>query len=271
MNERDALVILVETDPVSWESSKSLDICSFFDHLFLYLKQMILADVFNPPTIIAYNRCNAMYLYPSPDKCDMVMDNQVQLTTDEEINDYMQQILESLELFSNQSVLMKPSFGSKLDAAISLALCHLNGFTRQNIRKRIMIFYLSEDDPSAFDTTMNSIFAANRIGAVIDSLSLNQNQSLFLNQGAVITNGQFLVLDSPEYLSQYLFSIPPISIRPFFELPPVKSLNYRAPDSKSKDLIDIGYLCPYCLSVHSKKELKCSVCNDVLLPSGLKR
>ena len=101
--KREALVILIETNTISWKEMKELTLKMFFDQLFLYLKQMILADVFLPPTFIAYNEFGANFLYPSPEKAKKFFNLDFLLNNNEEIHEYFLNILQEIQKFNLNS------------------------------------------------------------------------------------------------------------------------------------------------------------------------
>ena len=229
--------------------------------LFVYLKQMILSDQILPPAIIAYNQCKAEYLYPDPSLAEKVMEESYQPTNTEQINKYFDSILENLREFTKSCASLPQFPSTRVDVALSLALCHLNGYTNPSNLRRILVFSLSEDKGSQYD---NILFTAKRIGATIDSFFLNSNTMCFLQQAADMTNGFSKFLNNPQYLIQYLLSLPPLTVRHLISLPSNPSMKYFAPSVDTKQMISYGYLCPTCLSVFETVMTRCPVCQSRL-------
>ena len=263
---RETLCLLIDVNPIAWSKMKDLTIHDFMQQLFVYLKQMILSDQILPPSVIAYNQCKAEYLYPSPVMAEKVMDESFQPTNTEQINQYFDSLLQNLKEF-NQSCASLPRFQTtRVDVALSLALCHLNGFTNQTTPKRILVFSVSEDRGSQYD---NILFTAKRVQVTIDSLFLNPNTMCFLKQAADMTNGFSKYLTHPRYLIQYLLALPPLTVRHLIALPSNPSMNYFAPSVDTGNMISYGYLCPTCLSIFEKPVRMCPVCESRSIPANM--
>lgn len=258
--QRESLVLLIDTNPIAWENMIQLSISQFMEHLFVYLKQMILADQFLPPTVIAYNQCTAKFLYPMPSMAERSMEEAFQPTNVIQINQYFDSILENLREFNSSCVGMQIYLAPRVDLALSLALCHLNGFTNKTNPRRVLVFSVSEDKGSQYD---NILFTAERVKATIDSFFLNNNQMCFLKQAADMTKGFSRKLGHPEHLVQYLLTLPSLMTRKNLSLRANEPMDYFAPSIDTKEMICMGYICPICLSVFKEyQEGKCPVCDS---------
>ena len=268
MSDREIVLFLIDTNPIAWnklESEFSVSFSSVMSQIYSYLMQMVLSDVFQLPPLLAYNQCGVKWLFPSPDQATALISGNLQATNTGEIVSYCRAINNCLSAFANECAEKEQKVNDvRLDVAISTALCHLNKYP-SNYLKRIIVITPSNDSESCFESTMNSIFTAHRINVTIDSLLLNVKDSLFLNQAAILTGGFSLSIQKRlPYIFQYLLALPPLPIRGLIELKKVQARNYTAPAVNTKKLIDQGLMCPVCLSVYEKDDKplnKCQVCN----------
>lgn len=266
--ERELLTILMDVNPIEWRSMQTLNFNAFLNQLFLYLKQLILADTILPPAIIAFNQGGARLLYPTEQYADKVHQDLIQATNENEINQYFYGIATSLKEFTSEELdrysdesSPNPSFSSRLDEALSIALCHINAHHNQNIKKRILVLSVSQDGPTQFEAAMNCLFAANRLHAVIDTIVLKKHykkqdghnvilpKSRYLSQAASLTGGFIKIVQRPELLVQYLLSLPDLTIRDYIQLPAMDPVDFIAPEVRNGNLISKGFICPTCLSI----------------------
>lgn len=258
--QRESIVLLIDVNPIAWSKMEAITINEFMEHVFIYLKQMILADQFLPPAIIAYNQCTAKFLYPLPSMAERTMDEDFQPTNSAQINEYFDSILQNLRDFNKSCIEMPRFLAPRIDLALSLALCHFNGYTNKQNLKRILVFSVSEDKGSQYD---NILFTAKRVGVTIDSFFLNYNQMCFLKQAADMTNGFSRKLDHPANLAQYLFTLPSLLIRNYLNLPENSTMDYFAPSIDTKEMISRGFICPICLSIFKEYQRnKCPICGS---------
>jgi transcription initiation factor TFIIH subunit 3 len=269
MADREITLLLLDTNPIEWSKPKGpsdLTIKEFLDQVFAFLTQMILSDIFQIAPVIAYNQYGARWMFPLPDRASQVISGRLQATNPDEVLSYCSCIVENLQSFANDCAAspITDDRGVRLDVALSLALCHLNKYHPES-RKRILVLTRSADPVVNFESTMNAIFAAHRINVVIDSVLISLPSSLFLNQAALLTHGfSISVTTRVKCLMQYLLTIPPLTVRPYFLLKRVKAIDYKTPAVNTKNLIDMGLMCPVCLSVYEdtgKPMGRCVVCH----------
>lgn len=279
-HQREIVLFLIDTNPIAWNKleKKGDSFVSVISQVYSYLTQMILSDVFQLAPVIAYNQCGVHWLFPTPEDAENLIKGNLQATNTDEIINYCQSINKNLcEFAKNCAEVEQHTNDVRLDVAISTALCHLNRYPSEYL-KRIMIITPSQDSKANFESTMNAIFAAHRIKVTIDSIFLysqesnhidnqDKSESLFLNQASILTGGFSISINQGtnriQYLLQYLFSIPPLPIRNMIVLKKVKAIDYKTPAVNTKKLIDQGVMCPVCLSVFEKQEKplnRCSVC-----------
>lgn len=265
-NKREIVVFAIDTNPIAWKKladNGDVTFQEFLDELFAYIEQMILTDIFQAPPILAYNQLGCEWLFPAPKDAKSFVNNEIQLTNSEEVYAYCREVVENLTEFTEKMAQMSLSgdVGVRQDLVFSKALCLLNKFPPE-IPKRIFTISVSEDSQEHFESTINAIFAAHRIGVVIDSFLIKVDKdSLFLNQAALITGGFTLSIKfRTKLIAQYLLSIPPIPIRNMFSLKKVQNINYKTPAENTQKMIDVGLLCPVCLSVFEKTENRLRIC-----------
>lgn len=265
-NKREVVAFLIDTNPIAWKKLADrgdLSFKEFLDELFSYFTQMILTDIFQAPPILAYNQLGCEWLFPAPENTKSLVNGDIQLTNSDEVFVYYNVVIENLTKFSEKTAQMKMKSGTgvRLDLVFSKALCLLNKFPNE-MPKRIFTISVSEDSQENFESTINAIFAAHRIGVVIDSFLINPaKDSLFLNQAALITGGFSLSIKFRiKLLAQYLLSIPPLPIRDLVALKKVQNINYKTPAENTQNMIDVGLLCPVCLSVFEKTENRLRIC-----------
>lgn len=259
-NAREIVLFLIDANPIAW-GTKNISFTEAISQLFSYLSQMILSDVFQLAPVLAYNQCGVSWLFPSPDEAPLLIKGSLQATNPAEILSYCKTIAQKLAEFSRKCTTIEQNRNDvRLDVAISTAICHLNRYP-PDFLKRILVLTPSNDSKSNFESTMNSIYAAHRINITIDSILIDVSDSLFLNQAAIITNGfSITIKNRVQYLLQYLLSIPPLPIRNLIVLKEVKAENYTTPAVNTKDLINQGIMCPVCLSVFEQKNEKIRIC-----------
>ncbi|OHT13715.1 hypothetical protein TRFO_16035 [Tritrichomonas foetus] len=263
MADREVVLFLIDTNPVAWNKleEEGVRFTDILSQLYAYLTQMILSDVFQLAPIIAYNQCGVHWLFPAPEQAESLINGNLQVTNSDEILSYCNSINKNLCDFANQcSTAEQKTNDVRLDVAISTALCHLNRYPKE-FMKRIFVITPSKDSESSFESTMNAIFAAHRINVTIDSVLINISESLFLNQAAILTNGFTIsVKNRLKYLLQYFLSIPPLPVRNLMVLKKVKAIDYKTPSVNTKELIDQGLMCPICLSVYQKTDKPLNTC-----------
>ena len=98
-----------------------------------------------------------------------------------------------------------------LSAAFATALCRLERARRLRIKvePRLLLIHASPDSPSQHLASMNCVFAAQKLGILIDTVSLARgDDSMVLQQAAHLTGGLHLRPDEPTLrgLSQYLIT-----------------------------------------------------------------
>ena len=155
-----------------------------------------------------------------------------------------------------------------LSAAFATALCRLERARRLRVKvePRLLLIHASPDSPSQHLASMNCVFAAQKLGILIDTVSLARgDDSMVLQQAAHLTGGLHLRPDEPTLrgLSQYLIThcLPSRQARQFLCMPRQRQPETRALCFLSKDPVEIGHACSVCLAVFRHDNLNaCPVC-----------
>ena len=121
--------------------------------------------------------------------------------------------------------------GAPICRAFSRALCLICRRVRLSegwLRPRILVVQGTKERAIAFNSIMNSIFSANKLGVMIDALVLAR-ESLFLQQACLITNGTYINPNDSSDLLQTLLTnfIPNADLREVFERPIPRSIKMR--------------------------------------------
>ncbi|KAI9296835.1 transcription factor Tfb4 [Neoconidiobolus thromboides FSU 785] len=172
---------------------------------------------------------------------------------------------------------------SSITAAISKALCYTHQKIKEealnNLKSRILILSVSPDPPHHYIPMMNSIFSAQRMNIPLDIVKLAGEDSVFLQQGAHISGGQYLDLrpdiekskdeqyqSSPISLLQHLLFafLPEHQIRDLMVSPCQPGVDFRASCFCHKNVINIGFVCSICLSIYCQYYETCNTCSSRL-------
>ena len=194
---------------------------------------------------------------------------------------------------------------SGLSSALSKALCYANRLSRESkivsskknegsavevakqqrgdedsesnpstLSSRIVVVSTAKDDPKDYVSTMNCIFAAERMSIPIDACVIggggvlhraNDGDGGVLQQAAHMTKGLYQKVDQAQKLLQYLLSVFLVSprLRKNLLMPKIERIDYSAacscctPPKMSKQ----GYVCAVCLSIFCERpDDKCLVC-----------
>jgi len=178
---------------------------------------------------------------------------------------------------------------SLLAAGLARAMCILNKRRIQNPKTmgRILIFQLSSDNVADNLQIMNSVLLAQRLKFLIDTCSLSNEPSLTLQNSAYLTGGYLTHIPVSRYapvspttpsstglnpqsdlpLLQHLLMThlsDPIT-RKSLSMPTLTSVNLKASCFCHGHVVDTAFVCPSCLGVYCKREIKCNTCGSRFL------
>lgn len=157
-----------------------------------------------------------------------------------------------------------------LSAALSRALCYLqrvslaDQVTRGRPRPaRVLCLTGSPDHAPQYIAVMNAIFAAQKVGVVIDSCRWGVVPSPFLQQAAHLTGGIYFAAPPPaKSLLQHLLTLflPDVGSRKWLRQPPSGGTDFKASCFCHQRAIDQGHVCSVCLSLFCEPARECSTC-----------
>jgi transcription initiation factor TFIIH subunit 3 len=156
-----------------------------------------------------------------------------------------------------------------LSAALGIGLCRLQRTQRLRPKSepRFLVLHASPDAPSQHLAIMNCAFAAQKLGIMMDTVVLAQQDSMLLQQAAHLTGGLYLKPDGPTQsaLAQYLITccLADRKTRQHLCAPAQQPPETRALCFLTKQPVEVGYACSVCLAVFSRDDLggKCPVCS----------
>ncbi|TIB71356.1 transcription factor Tfb4 [Wallemia mellicola] len=164
---------------------------------------------------------------------------------------------------------------STLASTLAQSLCHVNRKIVQESKStfRILVVAASDDVPSEYVSLMNSIFAAQKSKIVIDVVQIYNCNTIFLQQAAHLTGGNFIQATDPESLVQYLIMafLPSQPLRARLVQPRSDKVDFRAACFCHKRIVDIAYICSVCLSIFCQPPQRCSTCNSVFPAKTLQK
>lgn len=160
-----------------------------------------------------------------------------------------------------------------LSAALAQSLCLLTRMRRargdESAPARILTIAPDGGCSEQYVATMNCLFAAQRLGIVVDGLVVNESDSTFLQQGAYLTHGTYARVD-PNDTAQMLQTLLTVFLvdrqgRDFIAMPLGDGVDFRASCMQTGAIIDDGYACSVCLSTFDlsvgRGAAMCPVCN----------
>ncbi|KAK9803213.1 hypothetical protein WJX73_003629 [Symbiochloris irregularis] len=161
-----------------------------------------------------------------------------------------------------------------LAGALSRALCFIRGQWGGSAEEgqrlkalgrappRLLTIASSQDAPQQYIPTMNAIFAAQKLGVVMDTCMAGPHESAYLQQAAHITGGQYLRPSKPGALLQYLLTLylADTNTRKLLKYPPSPGIDFSASCFCHKNPIDMGFVCSVCLSIFCENVKECSTC-----------
>jgi transcription initiation factor TFIIH subunit 3 len=170
-----------------------------------------------------------------------------------------------------------------LSAALSLAICRVQRMHRLDPRTegRLLILHASPDAPAQYLACMNCVFAAQKLGMLVDTVMLSSagGDSMVLQQASHLTGGLYLKPDAQTVraLGQYLVTsvLPNKHMRSRLQPPTQREPDPRALCFETQQPVEMGFACSVCLAVFSHDKLAvCPVCATrfaVMVPAGQAR
>jgi len=247
------LVVVLDTNAEAWKlASHSFD--SVLEALLSFLNAFCILHQRNRIAVIASGCNGSQMLYPTKEdpspRSNMLL---------------IQTVVGALKNLFKTAGEPDPAASSKLSSAISLALCYLHSVDPTDCapEPRIFIVQASKDSPAQYISTMNCIFAAQRMEAYIDACVLAAEDSIFLQQACHITEGVYWrVSPTQKALLQYFLTafLPGKATRCTLQLPQPEKIDLRAMCFDRKEPVEMAHVCSVCLSIFSKAMPNCATC-----------
>ncbi|KAJ1667273.1 RNA polymerase II transcription factor B subunit 4 [Coemansia sp. RSA 1813] len=159
---------------------------------------------------------------------------------------------------------------SLISRALSMALCHIHKISEASksykVWSRILMLSAADDSPREYIALMNSIFAAQKLNVLIDICKIFGQDSVFLQQAADITGGNYLKVNTANnnesLLQTLMFScLADHYTRDILYLPNNELIDFRTACFCHRKVVDVGFVCSVCLSIFCKMAPVCSTCH----------
>jgi len=150
--------------------------------------------------------------------------------------------------------------------ALAKCLCVINKRQKNNstAQGRILVIQLALDSYHHYDSIMDSIFSATKLGVCIDALVLSNEASSFLQQACLMTKGAYIhnTDNQKNYTVQSLIthSLPNIELRDTLEVPIQKSVKFRSSCICHNRIVEFAHMCTLCFSLVCDVKDECPVC-----------
>mmetsp|Transcript_40537 Transcript_40537/g.108496 ORF Transcript_40537/g.108496 Transcript_40537/m.108496 type:complete len:314 (-) Transcript_40537:39-980(-) len=222
------LTVVVDVGTARWSTRRGHDelvsLKGTFEALVIFFSAHLLMHRQNQLRVVASHESGAVVLYPSsggPTPSSMKT-----------------QVMAQLEaLLGGGGSGGSSGGGAAIASALSKALCHANRAKQANpaLSCRVLVLQAARDLDSEYNTIMNCVFAAQKLGVVVDTCVLSREPSTFMQQAADQTGGAHVHLqkgkDAPAQplLQQLLMAfLPSADERRVLQLPHATSIDLRA-------------------------------------------
>lgn len=280
-SDSSLLVVVLDINTYVWTRS-TLSIDHALQQMIIFINAYLALKPENKLVVLASNKRECRCLYPST--TDQAQQSN---STEEDMRVYEQFRMVDVKVIAGvQAMLHQPGEAQLADnpnigieerrslvaQAMSRALCHINRIANTNTAaitkfwSRILVLSAADDSPREYISMMNSIFAAQKMGVLIDICKISGSDSVFLQQAADITGGNYVKVDSSStsgdsLLQTLMFTcLPDHYTRSILTAPTNEHIDFRATCFCHKRVVDIGYVCSVCLSIFCDIAPVCSTC-----------
>ena len=266
--DTSVLAVLLDTS-AAWAQPDFAALPAALEQLLIFLNAYQLMSAANQVTVMTFNNNEVEVLWPPP---NISCESGVVMPSD--AHDLRVAVMQGVARTMSASSM--DGNGPLLSAALLVALCRLRRATRAQtwVQPRMLVVHASVESPTMHLAIMNSIFAAQKLGVLIDAVDFGM-PSMMLQQAAFLTGGFYkcVALSSPlqHTLAQYLIMhcLPDLCGRRFVSSPPAGQLETRALCFQSRQPVQIGFACSVCLAVFSDdKKIRCPICDSRFKPHG---
>lgn len=225
------LTVVVDVSTPAWSNrrgeSELVSLKGAFEALVIFFSAHLLMHRQNQLRVMASHESGAVVLYPSiGGPAPSSMKTQV-----------MEQLTALLSGGSGGGSGDGSGGGAAIASALSKALCHANRAKQANpaLLCRVLVLQVARDLDSEYNTIMNCVFAAQKLGVVVDTCVLSREPSTFMQQAADQTGGAHVHLQKGKgvpaqpLLQQLLMAfLPSFNERRVLQLPHATSIDLRA-------------------------------------------
>ncbi|KAJ2860144.1 RNA polymerase II transcription factor B subunit 4 [Coemansia aciculifera] len=264
------LVVVLDVNASAWSRSP-LTVDNALQQMIIFINAYLALKPENKLVVLATNKRECKCLYPA---------DRANATIERDIRVYEQfRVVDATVLSGVQSMLSgaeetvsDPNRGIEegqtlMSRALSKALCHIHRVvesTTSKVWSRILVLSAADDSPREYISLMNTIFAAQRMSVLIDICKVFGSDSVFLQQAAEITGGNYLKVDTAggeSMLQTLMFTcLADHYTREVLVAPTNETIDFRATCFCHKRVVDIGYVCSVCLSIFCETAPVCSTC-----------
>ncbi|KAJ1725007.1 RNA polymerase II transcription factor B subunit 4 [Coemansia erecta] len=270
--ESDAslLVVVLDINASAWARS-ALALDDALQQTIIFINAYLALKPSNQLVVLASTRQECRTLYPaepnSPASSEDIRVYEQFRAADVAILSGVRALLSSASASADQAH-DSDAEHSLISRALSKALCHINQMrssTLDAVWPRVLVLSAGVDAAAEYISLMNGIFAAQRMGVLIDVCkAAGSGDSVFLQQAAEISGGVYLRVDARagwSLLQTLLFSfLADHYTRRVLYLPGNERTDFRATCFCHKRIVDIGYVCSVCLSIFCRLAPVCSTC-----------
>jgi transcription initiation factor TFIIH subunit 3 len=288
------LVLIIDCSPMLWRQRNPtsntvipqtlIDFETAIKSIIFYLNSYALMHRENRLVVIATHPDKNTVIYPRRNEIDNNNNNNNSNNNEEDnfipILHFLSSIISNALIdIANTKVEIidsstKSLSNSTLSQALSTSLCIINRQLKLNpkLQPRIVTTQIGKDDSKSYNSVMNSIFSAQKIGVPVDALILSKEDSPFLQQACLITNGIYLhPLDQRDILQLLLtHCLASLSTRYTLECPIQKIVDFKASCFCHQKSVEFAFMCTVCLALTCEVSEVCSTCNTKVKKAKLK-
>jgi len=170
-----------------------------------------------------------------------------------------------LQQFSYCETSETPTTSYSLSNSFSKSLCIINDQQKKGkFYPRMLVIQFSKDRIIDYNSIMNSIFSAQKMGVIIDSFIVSKFDSHILQQASFLTGGLYIKHmdenDVLQFLTTYFLS--DNKVRELYNQPLQKSIDFKASCYCHNNPVEYAYMCSVCLALLCSDDnlVKCPVC-----------
>jgi transcription initiation factor TFIIH subunit 3 len=280
------LTIIVDTNPLAWKlrgqfgSDNMIDVNEFISQLILFCHCYALLHRSNRIVVIANHPSESTVVYPRRGEDEGLKRDDLIPTCHNLQSVLSKGLLEAVQ--GIESTLLNPSSsddgnrrvtdssdkGSSLAQSLSVALCVTNRqlLLHPKLQPRILVVQLTKDQSTTYNSVMNSIFSAQKLGVVLDAVVLSKEDSRFLQQACLLTRGVYQRPSDQKDLLQLMMAhnLPSTWTRGILHAPMQKLVDFRASCFCHRKPVEFAWMCSVCLALTCEApEDACSTCGTV--------